>query len=179
MGVKEVVNPDSIAQRIARNGMDYGLANLAAANITQGQVFEFAVTNGNEPNFAIETVLSSAKFDPILAIARQRSIETGLIYIGIHSVASTLERIKTRVASGLHDVPEDKVRDRWIKTHQSLERWAPQVDKLYVFSNNSPDREPVLIAEKTYASGRILIFDEVEVPAIVSALKKCGARTAL
>ena len=176
MGVREVVNPDAVAREIAMKGLEYGLANLAAANITQGNTFENAVTFNDATNFAIETVLSSAKFDPILLIAKQRGIRTGVVYIGLHSVEDTLQRIKSRVAAGLHDVPELKVRDRWAKTHQSLERWAPRVDKLFVFSNNGADREPITIAEKLDVDGPITIFDEVEVPEIVAALKRCGAR---
>lgn len=176
MGVREIVNPDAIARDISSAGLTYSLANLAAANITQGRTFENAVTLYDTANFAIETVLSSAKFDPILLIAKQRRIGVELVYIGIHSVDDTLQRIKSRVAAGLHDVPEDKVRDRWAKTHQSLERWAPQVDKLFVFSNNGTGREPVAIAEKLTAEGPITIFDEDEVPEIAAALKRSGAK---
>lgn len=176
MGVREVVNPDAIARDIAKKGLEYGLANLAAANITQGRTFENAVNLNEATNFAIETVLSSEKFDPILLIAKQRGIGTGLVYIGVHSVEDTLQRIKSRVAAGLHDVSAGKVRERWAKTHQSLERWAPQVDKLFVFSNNGIDREPVAIAEKLSAGAAISIFDETEVPEIVAALKRCGAK---
>ncbi len=176
MGVREVVNPDAIAREIAKRGLEYGLANLAAANITQGQTFDEAVKLKAIDNFAIETVLSSDKFDPILRIAKQRGISIGLVYIGVHSVEDTLQRIKSRVAAGLHDVPASKVRERWAKTHQSLERWAPQVDKLFVFSNNGTDREPVAIAEKLSADAPIIIFDEVEVPEIVAALKRSGAK---
>jgi predicted ABC-type ATPase len=176
LGVREIVNPDAIAREIARNGLEYGLANLAAANITQGHTFDHAVTADRGSSFAIETVLSSAKFDPILLIAKQRGIDVGLVYIGVHSVDDALSRIKSRVAAGLHDVPEDRVRKRWTSTHNSLERWAPQVDKLFVFSNNGIDREPVAIAEKSSIDAPIAIFDEIEVPEIVAALKRCGAK---
>ena len=136
-----------------------------------------AVTLYDTANFAIETVLSSAKFDPILLIAKQRRIGVGLDVVSVYIPSMmTLQRIKSRVAAGFHDVPEDKVRDRWAKTHQSLERWAPQVDKLFVFSNNGTGREPVAIAEKLTAEGPITIFDEDEVPEIAAALKRSGAK---
>jgi predicted ABC-type ATPase len=176
LGVREVVNPDAVAREIASKGLEYGLANLAAANITQGHTYDNAVTLNDTANFAIETVLSSAKFDPILLIAKQRGIGVGLVYIGVHSVNDALQRIKSRVAAGLHDVPEDSVRKRWANTHNSLERWAPQVDKLFVFSNNGIGREPVAVAEKLSVEAPITIFDETEVPEIVAALKRCGAR---
>jgi predicted ABC-type ATPase len=134
LGIREVVNPDATARGIAMNGLDYGRANLAAANITQGHTFDNAVKLSEAENFAIETVLSSAKFDPILKIAKHRGIGVGLVYIGLRSVEDALQRIKSRVAAGLHDVPEDRVRKRWANTHNSLERWAPQVDKLFVLS---------------------------------------------
>ena len=100
-----VINPDEIAKLIAFNArLDYRLANLAAAEITEGYVFD-AVALSDRP-IAIETVLSSDKFLPVLEIANQRDIKVGLAYVAVRSVETSLARIKTRVAAGLHDVED-------------------------------------------------------------------------
>ncbi len=174
--IRRVVNPDALAQKISKTGVDYALANLAAANITQGDVYYQAVSLTAEKCYAIETVLSSGKNDPVLDIAGQRGIPVGLVYVGVHSVEVTLSRIKTRVAAGLHDVPEERVRKRWAKTLQSLGRWAPRVDQLFVYSNNGGKRGPVLVAEKIGKQSPIEIYDRTEVPEIIAILEACGAR---
>lgn len=165
-----VINPDEIAKSIAFNArLDYRLANLAAAEISEGQVFD-AVALSDRP-IAIETVLSSDKFLPVLEIADQRGIEVGLAYVAVRSVETTLARIKTRVAAGLHDVDEVRVRERWPKTLANLKKWAPRVDTLLVFSNNDADRAPVLVARKQARFDKIEILDRLEVPEAIAQLE--------
>ena len=165
-----VINPDEIAKTIAFNArLDYRLANLAAAEITEGQVFD-AVALSDRP-IAIETVLSSDKFLPVLEIANQRDIKVGLAYVAVRSVETSLARIKTRVAAGLHDVDEDRVRQRWPKTLANLKKWAPRVDKLLMFANNDADRAPVLVARKLARFDKVEILDRLEVPEAIAQLE--------
>ncbi len=165
-----VINPDEIAKTISFNArLDYRLANLAAAEITEGQVFD-AVALSDRP-IAIETVLSSDKFLPVLEIANSRGIEIGLAYVALRSVETSLMRIKTRVAAGLHDVDEERVRQRWPKTLANLKKWAPRVDKLLMFSNNDADRAPVLVARKLARFDKIEILDRLEVPEAIAQLE--------
>ena len=168
-----VINPDEVARAIAADtGIDYALANLAAAEITEGEVFQAAARGTN--SIAIETVLSSDKFYPVLDIALNREIEIGLIYVAVRSVELTLKRIETRVAAGLHNVPEARVRERWVKTHENLRKWAPRVDQLLVFSNNDADRSPVLVALKQSKLHSIEILNRVEVPEAIAMLEEAG-----
>jgi predicted ABC-type ATPase len=168
-----VINPDEVARTIAADtGLDYALANLAAAEITEGEVFQTAARGIN--SIAIETVLSSDKFYPVLDIAHTRGIQVGMIYIALRSVELSLKRIETRVAAGLHNVPEERVRERWTKTHENLRKWAPRVDRLIVFSNNDADRAPVLVAQKLSKTAIIQIYDRAEVPEVIAMLKNAG-----
>jgi predicted ABC-type ATPase len=168
-----VINPDEAARKFAADtGLDYALANIAAAEITEGMVF-LAATLAAYP-IAIETVLSSDKFYPILDIAQKRDVKVGLIYVAVQTVELALKRIETRVAAGLHNVPEERVRQRWAKTHENLRKWAPRVDQLFVFSNNDADRAPVLVAQKRSKLSSIEILDRVEVPHVIAMLENAG-----
>ena len=165
-----VINPDEVARSIAFNArIEYSLANLAAAEITEGEVFD-AVAVSDKP-LAIETVLSSDKFIPVLEIAERRQIEIGLVYVALYNVELSINRIRTRVAAGLHDVSEDRVRQRWPKSLTNLKKWAPRVDKLLVFSNNDTDRAPVLVAKKLARFDKIEILDRLEVPEAIAQLE--------
>ena len=145
------------------------MANLAAAEITEGEVFD-AVAVSDKP-LAIETVLSSDKFIPVLEIAERRQIEIGLVYVALYNVELSINRIRTRVAAGLHDVSEDRVRQRWPKSLTNLKKWAPRVDKLLVFSNNDTDRAPVFVAKKLARFDKIEILDRLEVPEAIAQLE--------
>ena len=69
MSVNEVINPDIVARTIANTKrIDYGLANISAAVLTQAMVFNKALYSDN-PTIAMETVLSTPKYQPILDIA--------------------------------------------------------------------------------------------------------------
>ena len=79
-------------------------------------------------NVAIETVLSSDKFIPVVRAARRRGYLTRLIYIGLPSVELAIER----VAGGGHDVPKAKIRSRWSRTHAMFALIRDEVDDVIV-----------------------------------------------
>ena len=170
MGVRSVINPDLIAREIARTrSIDYALANLSAAIMTQSMVFNEAILSDSPVN-AMETVLSTTKYNPILDIASQRGFEVGLIYVSVQNVELTLKRIETRTAAGLHNVPEATVRQRWNKTLQNCAAWAPRVDRLIVLANNGSEGRVVPVARKVSKSSPIDILDRQELPELVELL---------
>ena len=174
MGVSAVVNPDTLARTIAEEQkIDYRLANLSAAILTQAMVFNEAVYSPN-PTIAMETVLSTKKYDPILTIAEQRKFPVGLVYVSVRSVELTLGHIRTRVASGLHDVPENIVRKRWPLTMANMVAWAPRVDQLIVFANNNPDGRLVRVAQKYSREAPVEILDRDELPELIRLLSGAG-----
>jgi predicted ABC-type ATPase len=170
MGVSAVINPDQMARDIAvEQKISYELANLSAAIISQAMVFNEAVYS-TIPAIAIETVLSTKKYDPILDIASQRKFPVGMIYVSVRSVELTLKHIETRVAAGLHNVPEDVVRKRWPLTMANMASWASRVDQLIVFANNSSVGQLVRVAQKTSKDRHIEILDRSELPELVEIL---------
>ena len=170
MGVSAVINPDQMARDIARDqGITYELANLSAAILSQAMIFNEFVFSP-DPAIAIETVLSTRKYDPILEIASQRNFPVGMIYVSVRSVELTLKHIETRVAAGLHNVPEDTVRKRWPLTMANMVAWAPKLDQLIIFANNSPDGTLVCVAQKRSKQTPIEILDKDELPELVELL---------
>jgi predicted ABC-type ATPase len=170
MGVSAVINPDQMARDISsEKRISYDLANLSAAILSQAIVFTEAVYSPN-PVIAIETVLSTRKYDPILEIANQRNFPVGMIYVSVRSVELTLKHIETRVAAGLHNVPEDVVRRRWPRTMANMASWAPRLDQLIVFANNSPGGKLVRVAQKRTKESAVEILDREELPELVEIL---------
>jgi hypothetical protein len=64
-----------------------------------------------------------------------------------------IQRVRARVANGGHDIPQDKIRERWVGSRINLIRLMPQLSRLQVFDNSTeaapgqdiPD--PVLVLE--------------------------------
>jgi predicted ABC-type ATPase len=177
LGITEIINPDDWARSIQKvSELPYPLCNLCAAILTQSKVFSEALFE-KEPKAAIETVLSSEKFEPVLDIAERRRVAIGLVYVGIDSIDLALQRIRTRVAAGQHDVPAPSVKKRWERTRANLYKWAPRVDNLLVYANNYVDKPPVLVAMKASKISQIAILDRKELPEIAAKLEDLNTPT--
>lgn len=101
-------------------------------------------------SFTFETVMSaSAKVD-FFCKAREQGFRTYLYYVATEDPEINVSRVAHRVSLGKHNVPKDKIIDRY---HRSLDLLADAVtcaDRAYVFDNS--DTERVWIAEVTDGS---------------------------
>jgi predicted ABC-type ATPase len=58
-------------------------------------------------------------------------------------------RVALRVKKGGHDVPTDKIVERWHKSHQEFNWFAHQVDEVAVWDNSYIDQPMRLVFRKT------------------------------
>ena len=90
-------------------------------------------------SFCAETVFSDpvgAKIE-FLHKARASGYVVFLIFIGLDSSVLSLARVIQRVAQGGHDVPDQKLRERFPRTLANLKRAIPLVDEAFLFDNSS------------------------------------------
>jgi predicted ABC-type ATPase len=160
------INPDELTQAAT---VEFPVLKGAGANLVGVERAEKAVWRAiaEGKSAAIETVLSSAKFLPLVAAARRRRYRTRLIFIGLPKVDLAIERIRTRVTQGGHDVPDAKVRDRWNRAHDNLVIFMQAVDDVLIFSNVGPI--PIPVAERV-GRGSLRLIDELALPAVSSRL---------
>ena len=118
----------------------------------------------------VETVLSTRKFDALVDRVHERGGFFGFIYLGLVNPSLSKERVARRVRQGGHDVPEEKLASRWIRSVQNVGYFAYKADQFFVFdnSNSDPDVPPVLIAEG--GGGRAVILEVDAIPAITESL---------
>ena len=97
----------------------------------------------------IETVLSSDKYKPHV----ERLNESGglffLAYVSVRSADIAVRRVAGRVKEGGHGVPEEKIRSRFMRSHELLKWFLPRAAGAYVYDNSdatSPDG-PRLVAK--------------------------------
>lgn len=105
-------------------------------------------------SFTFETVMSSDDKVEFLRRAQSVGYRTYLYFVATEDVSLNLDRIRLRVAQGGHDVPEAKVRTRYLQTLGNLRKAVRYTNRAYLFDNSEQSR--VLVAEITDASGVLL-----------------------
>lgn len=98
-------------------------------------------------SFTFETVFSSRYNIEVLEEAVINGFQVAIIYVITNSPEINVERVKQRVLSGGHDVPEEKIRSRYHKSLENIKVAYTLADNFYLF-DNSGTTPHLLIAKK-------------------------------
>lgn len=85
---------------------------------------------------AVETVLSSNKYRPLVRRARAAGFTIVLVYVCLRSPELSARRVRRRVKRGGHDVPPDRIARRWAASLENLEWFGLRADSVFVFDNS-------------------------------------------
>ena len=96
-------------------------------------------------SFSFETVMSHPNKVAFIEKARQCGYRVYLYFVSTQSVEINIGRVHTRVLEGGHDVPEDKVRKRYVLSMANLYGAVKQTNRAYIFDNSGKKCE--LLAE--------------------------------
>lgn len=136
----EYFNPDDATRRVlsANPGISEANANSTAWN--QGKtLLERAISR--KLDFAFETTLGGKTITGLLERAALTGMELRIWYVGLSSVATHLKRVRARVASGGHNIPEEIIRERYTHSRLNLIHLLPHLTELLVY-DNSEEAEP-------------------------------------
>lgn len=102
-------------------------------------------------SFTFETVMSHASKVEFLLAARIAGYRTYLYYVATEDPSINVSRVKSRVSLGGHDVPQDKIVERYHRSLQLLEKAVAYSNRAYVFdsSKEAEDRQHAWVAEIT------------------------------
>lgn len=129
-----IINPDLLAARIVQEEeLELNTANLQA--VIRIQAWLEASVRAHQ-TVGVETVLSTDKYRPLIGDAKRLGFEVRLIYVVLQSVEMNVERVRLRVANGGHDVPEDKIRERYTRSLAQLPWFLDQADWAVIFDNS-------------------------------------------
>jgi predicted ABC-type ATPase len=136
----EYFNPDEAAQRIlhANPGITQEQAN-SAAWYEGKRLLERAIRE--RLDFAFETTLGGSTIAALLASALAAGIEVRIWYVGLSSPELHIARVRSRVARGGHNIPEDRIRERYDRSRSNLIQLLPAVTELRVY-DNSDEADP-------------------------------------
>jgi len=112
---KAWINPDDTTLLLRTTYKDLAspppeTANLLGAIISDTRADHMLASN---QDFVVETVLSSDKYLERIHRARSCGFTVTMIYVTLRSPELAVKRVKQRNESGGHDVPEQKIRERW------------------------------------------------------------------
>jgi len=119
---------------------------------------------------AIETVLSTDKYRPVVEEVLSRGGFFGLIYVALRSAELSNTRVQRRVALGGHHVSPERVAARWNRSLAQLPWFAQRANCCFVFDNSdeNPENPPLLIAESL--AGNVVIHEPKAIPELTDAL---------
>jgi len=135
----EFFNPDEAAQRIA--------AVNATRNppLTKAQINAAAWSEGRRllrraiderANFAFETTLGGKTMTALLEQAAQAGLGVHVWFVGLTDVELHIDRVQRRVAKGGHDIPVEKIRQRFQNGRLNLIRLLTQLTELHLYDNS-------------------------------------------
>lgn len=87
-------------------------------------------------SFVTETVFSHPSKLELVRDARRRGFRVLLYHVGVASGELARARVATRVETGGHDVPPDKVEARYVRTQRLVPRAAGLAHRAFVFDNS-------------------------------------------
>lgn len=129
-------NPDEAARKLmaANAELDQGRANSLAWH--QGRrLLERAIAE--KLDLSIESTLGGSTIPKLLAQAAAEGFEVRIWFVGLASPELHIERVRRRVDSGGHDIPESSIRRRWRHSRQNLVQLLPVVTELRVYDNSA------------------------------------------
>ncbi|MEJ8857904.1 zeta toxin family protein [Variovorax robiniae] len=142
-------NPDSFARELAQSGVPLEEANAQAWQHGK-ELLQKAIAEG--ANHALETTLG-ANTMPALLEQAAASHAVVMLFCGLESAEMHIERVRLRVTQGGHDIPDNKIRERWTASRLHLIKLMPHLARLQVFDNSAQAKtgqkipNPILVLE--------------------------------
>lgn len=121
-------NPGMIPEHANAQAWEFGRRGLERA-LARGEFFAF------------ETTLGGNTIPVMLLTGAYQSAEIHMSFVGLASPRLHIERVRNRVAAGGHDIPEQKIRERYQTSRENLIRLLPHLASLRVY-DNSADADP-------------------------------------
>jgi len=132
-------NPDEAARQLVEE-TKCSLEEANARAWTRGKErLEAAIRTRTD--FTFETTLGANTIPRLLKGASEAGIEVFVTFVGLASPEHHLARVRARVAAGGHDIPEDKIRERWEGSRRNIIELMPHLTELRVFDNTA-ERDP-------------------------------------
>lgn len=142
LNCKEFVNADEIAKGLSPFQPEK--VSFEAGRIMLHRINELL---SNNEDFAFETTLATKSYRSKVTIAQEKGYKVMLLFFWLQDVDLAIERVKTRVREGGHNIETDVIKRRYENGITNLFNiYLPIVDEALIFDNTGVKAE--LIAQK-------------------------------
>jgi predicted ABC-type ATPase len=138
-GCRNFINADLIADGLSP-------LNPSAVQVEAGKILlrEIEANVTAETDFAFETTLSGRMYVRLLNELRSKGWKTVLFYLWIPDAEFSRLRVRQRVESGGHDIPDEAIARRYRRTVSNfLTVFAPLCDEVFCYDNSGSRPIPV------------------------------------
>lgn len=155
LDVYEFVNADEIARGL--NPLRPESANFLAGRVMIERLNSLIEAKSN---FAFETTCAGHHHAETIRQAKAAGYLTTLIFLWLPSADMAVQRVRSRVRQGGHDIPEPTIRRRYAAGLKNLTGlFLPLVDKAVIYDNTAADRSGLRkIVEKNEMG--LVVFDQ-------------------
>ncbi|MBN4072633.1 zeta toxin family protein [Crocinitomix catalasitica] len=141
LNCNEFVNADEIARGLSPFNLES--VTLEAGRIMLNRIDEMLE---QKKDFAFETTLSTKSYVGKIKEAKKNGYRVMLIFFWLENDDLAVERVKSRVKEGGHNIPEETIRRRYFSGLKNLHKlYIPLCDNWIIFNNSS--LEPEIVAE--------------------------------
>ncbi|MDA3878877.1 MAG: zeta toxin family protein [Prolixibacteraceae bacterium] len=159
LNCEEFVNVDEIAKGLSPFNPDK--AAIEAGKLMLKKMHTLIAA---KKDFAFETTLSPRSYVNLVQLAHDSGYHITLLFFWLNSVDLAVERVKSRVREGGHDIAEHVIKRRYKTGLINLfQRYIPVCDYWMIFDNSNLKAE--FVAEGYLNNGRIIknnsIFEQI------------------
>lgn len=154
--VDDFVNADVIAQGLCAYQPEK--AAIQAGRIMLDRIHTLA---NEKINFAFETTLSSRTFAMWIPKLQKQGYQFHLIFLWLQNVDLAVFRVRERVKTGGHSVPEETIRRRYTAGLKNFFNLYSQLAESWQFYDNSNTNNFSLIASEIKHNSLIVKDEEV------------------
>lgn len=152
---KEFVNADEIAKGLSPFQPEK--VSFEAGRIMLNRINELLE---NKENFAFETTLATKSYKSKIIKAKTKNYNVTIIFFWLENIDLAIERVKTRVLEGGHNIAIEVIKRRYMNGIKNLfEIYLSIADEVMIFDNSEGKHD--LIARKTFTTD-IVIFNEIK-----------------
>lgn len=132
----EYFNPDEATRLLLRanSGLSLDEANSRAWTIGRDQLVAAIAAR---QDYTFETTLGASTYARLLTLASESGLAVRMWYVALESPDLHIQRVRARVAAGGHDIPEAKIRQRYVSSIQNLIRLLPRLAELHLYDNSA------------------------------------------
>lgn len=127
-----VIDPDAIAREIAPENP--GSAALAAGRQAINQAKGYIQF---DRSFIVETTLAGNSYLNLMREVKSLGWFVRMTYIGINNPTTNIQRVRSRVKLGGHDVPRADILRRYERSLANLSKAAKIADRLELYDNST------------------------------------------